>query len=370
MPATAELEEPEVLEVPTLDLAAPAGPDQHITITPGKMWENYAEKLNTGQVTEEHLARLNWLIALAKLEKLSMGGLSKLCGIDTGTLSKLFNANYGAKLDSICDRIDKFRQLHEARKSINKADFVQTSLVRSIWEVCETAFVYQTIYPIWGESQIGKTLALLEYQKAHNHGRTIYVRMPALGHKTEFLKALNRAIFENAETDSSTLMRVPMTRITPRNLLIVDELHQTVLGSRERKVREGTLEYLRELWDHTKCGMVICGTNVFTDTASKSRSVGVIKQLLRRGFPAMELPDLLPREDMDAIAAAYGLPPADDETHELRTDIIKTTGLRAYTNFLKAGTRFAEKKSAGFTWKHFTSAHDIMKKLSVRKEAK
>lgn len=356
-----------VLDSPDRLQLAPRNAGQHIEITPGKMREAYADKIAAGEVNEDQLTRIAWLIALAKTERLSTGGLAKRTGIDAGTLSKVFNALYPAQLDSLCGRIDKFRTLYEARSAISKADFVKTALVKSIWEVCDTALVYQTIYPIWGASQIGKTVALEEYQKAHNHGRTIYVRMPATGHLTAFLKELNRALFENASASGDALRDTPKRRINERNLLIIDELHQTVLGSDgKRRVREGTLEYLRELWDKTHCGMVLCGTNVFSTEAETGKSKAVISQLLRRGFPAMELPDLLPRGDMDEIARAYGLPPADHEVHDQRVTIVQKTGLRAYTNYLKGAARMADKQGKAITWRHFTSAYDILMNLNKK----
>jgi DNA transposition AAA+ family ATPase len=335
-------------------------------LTPARVRDAYADKLASGDVTEEQLSDVLWLLGHGKAHRLSIGALARASEIDEGTLSKLFRGAYEAKIDKIATRIAGFRELTEQRAAINRADFVETSLVRTLWQVCDTALLFQTIIPVYGDSQTGKTTALEQKAKRDRYGRTIYVRMPDSGQLTEFLVELNAALMESTRTNGHLLKRRPLEVITASTLLIIDEIHQTTLVPGKGSARVGTLEYIRRLWDATKCGLILCGTNAFRDEVESGRHKAMLEQLRRRGLPPVQLPAVLPRADMDAIAAAYGLPAADDATHELRERLVKTSGLRAYTNFLKSGAKLAERAKAKIAWAHFTSAHDIFARLSAR----
>lgn len=336
-------------------------------LTPGRLRDNYAEKLATMEVNEAQLASVTWLLSWGKQQRLSLGALARRVEIDEGTISKLFSGTYGARLENMITRIDGFRELMEQREAISKADFVETSIVETCWQVCDTALLFQTIIPVYGDSQIGKTTAFEEKTRRDRFGRTIYVRMPAEGHLHSFLTALNAALLESTRTNGPLQRTRPMEVITSSNLLIIDEVHQATLVPGRGSARVNTIEYIRELWDKTKCGLVLCGTNAFRDEVEKGKHKAMLEQLRRRGLPPVQLPSVLPRADMDAIAAAYGLPPADETAHQLRERIITGNGLRAYTNFLKSGAKLSEKDKRGrMTWAHFTSAHDIFAKLSGR----
>lgn len=337
-----------------------------INTTPAQLRDAYAEKLASGDVTEEQLATLTSLLTLGKSKRLSLSALARLTEIDDGTMSKLFSANYNAKLVSICRRISDWRELYEQRLAINKSDFTETSLVKTIWKVCDNALLFQTIFPIYGDSQTGKTTALEKYAERDRTGRSIYIRMPSGGHLSNFLERLNAALFESTKTSGLWLRRRPMDVITSNNLLIIDEIHQATLVHGQGSARIGTIEYIRELWDHTHCGMVICGTNAFRNEIDSGRHKAMLEQLRRRGLPPLQLPDILPREDMDAIAAAYQLPPADDIVHRERVEWITRSGLRTYANYLKSGAKLAEKERSRITWKHVIGGHDIFAKLSAK----
>jgi DNA transposition AAA+ family ATPase len=363
-----------------LDFAAITGA---ITITPAKLRENYSEHLLSGLVTEEQFATVEWLLTHGIDNKLSIAALGRAAGLGEGTMSKLVNGAYGSgsmekrtfkliPIAGLCVTIEGYRDLFEQQRAIHKADFVETSIFKSLKEVCETALAYQTIYPAYGPSQLGKSTALEKIRDQDKYRRTIYVEMPAMGYEGEFLVALNAALRESTKTSGTRLRNRPCEVIKPHNLLIIDEIHQTTVVPGRGSARVGTLEYIRLLWNKTKCGLVLCGTNVFRDEVETGTHHLLLEQLRRRGLPPMQLPDVLPREDMDAIARAYGLPPAPDAVHKGREDLVKTTGLRAYVTFLKMGAKKADKAARKITWADYSSASDVTKKhslTSAQKEA-
>jgi DNA transposition AAA+ family ATPase len=356
-----------------LDFAALTGT---ITITPAKLRETYAEHLVSGLVSEDELATVQWLLTHGIDLKLSIAALGRTCGLGEGTMSKLVNGLYGSgsqkagtfkpiPITGLCKTVEGYRDLYEQRRAINKADFVETSIYQEMKAACDTALAYQTIYPIYGDSQLGKTTALEKIRDRDKFGRTILVPMPAMGHIGKFLIALNKALRESTKARGDQLWNRPMEVIRSSHLLIIDEIHETTVSPGRGVARVNTLEYIRRLWDATKCGLVLCGTNVFRDEVETGTHAALLEQLRRRGLPPLQLPSVLPQGDMDAIARAYGLPPAPDAVHEKREALVKTTGLRAYVTFLKMAAKKADKADRKITWGDFMSAHDITKKQSL-----
>ena len=349
-----ELEEREPLngshELSTLPVDPEPEANQTVTINPASVRHVYRTKLTDGKVTTEQVDAVVWLAEVAVDDRLTMGALAELSGIDAGTISKLFSGSYPAQLHSISRRILAYRALHEQRQKVGDAFFVPTSLSSRINTVCDSARVYSMIIPIWGDSQTGKTMALKEYARTHNHGQTVYVRMPTNGNFTEFLRRIARALGITSRGSNAVLTDSVIHAFHANKLLIIDEVHQCFLsGSRDRQtVRLKTLEYLRELWDESGCGMVLCGTNLFRDEVTEGKCAEWLQQLLGRTLTVLQLPAMLPRHDLDAIAAAYKLPPADESQHKLRCDIVARRGLKAYITYIRAGIYAANNRKETF----------------------
>lgn len=139
-----------------------------------------------------------------------------------------------------------------------------------------------------------------------------------------------------------------------------------MLPTKSGGVRVETLEYIRALYDKTFSGMVICGTHIARDAMERGRHMDLLEQLRRRGIPPIQLPPILPDDDMDAIAATYKLPGAADEVAEWRRDLVRDTGLKAYVTFLRMAGTIATKRRETITWGHVVAANDILAKLSTR----
>jgi len=156
--------------------------------------------------------------------------------------NRVFHGTYEAELTNVIARIREFRNLWEARLGIIKSAFVETSLAQQIFEVCDLARAYQTVVPIYGDSHTGKTTALEEYTRTHNHGSTIYVRMPAKGALGKFLIETLKSMNLQQQGNSVVLANRVIGGFTDQKLLIVDEVHQTCL-SQANAVQLGTIEF-------------------------------------------------------------------------------------------------------------------------------
>lgn len=351
----------------TTPKAAPTAKPSHIKIAPLDVETAYAEKLDSGEITREQLAAILWLLDFTKTRKLNASGIAKMLECHHSTILRVFDASYKASLDNFVGKIEAFRTLQDQRSKITRIKFVETSVSRTIFHACDTARVYQSFVLVDGESQIGKTEACMEYQRLNNHGQTYYVRMPDGGNLSEFLFELAKAVGENGYSKNTLVLKQRIKKaLGPSKVLVIDEIDECVIQSTKGGIRYNTLAFIRTLFDQSGCGLILIGTHIFRDAIERGKAKEILERMRRRQMATVQLPPVIPQADMDAIATAYGLPPADSSMAEFRLDIVIKNGLRAYTNYLKAGAMIAEKSGATMTWAHFTKAHAIVAKLSVK----
>ena len=316
---------------------------------------NLLEKMNA---SDAHVSAVLWLLEQGRLRQLSQNKLAKLVGLDTGALSKVFRGEYPAGLDAIASRIDAERRLLLQRETSTDKPIAETWVLQECGKFCDAVRADQSLGILTGRSHTGKSVALQTYQQRNNHGRTIYVKMPPGGSPRMFLIALARAC-SISDRNAYDQLRDRMIRFFDTGmLLVIDEMHQTVVG---RKLQTVTLECIRDLYDASGCGMVLCATKVFTDKMKEERHRLFFEQIDNRGILRRRLPDLAPWMDIRAIVGAYGLPPAPREKlhpgdklspHEFLVEIRKTSGIGKLANLLRTSRRIATKRGELFSWRH------------------
>jgi DNA transposition AAA+ family ATPase len=159
--------------------------------------------------------------------------------------------------------------------------------------------------------------------------------------------------------------------ISKNQVLILDEVHQLIYTYRKESFF-ACLEVLRSIYDHTKCGMVICTTNVFQKQIEKEKKAA-LEQLFRRGVHRVQLGDIVMRKDAQPILEHHGLPwpardlkftfeapgrqPITEKPFEILRQLAKEEGLKAITERIRYGRKFAAKSHRQLDWQHFTQAH-------------
>jgi DNA transposition AAA+ family ATPase len=241
---------------------------------------------------------------------------------------------------------------------------VATSLAKKIWKLCHAALIYQKIIFIWSDSQVGKTFALLKYAADHNHGETIYVRVPEGGGLNYFLEELAVALRMSPQQKMGELRRRIIDAFDDRMLLIVDEIHNCyTTGDGKAHVRVG--EFIREIHDRTRCGVIICGTYVGQKAIFTGKQSELTKQLRRRALgQGLKLSSLSTAKDLALIAAEYELEPAAGEALRIQTEINQNDGLGVWMTHLQAASRMAAKKKQTLSWEHVIKAEAALKALS------
>ncbi len=121
--------------------------------------------------------------------------------------------------------------------------------------------MYHRIGFIYGLTQIGKSEPLIEYahrQNSEQHKKCIYIEMPSGGHKGLFVRKLSAELgFSSAGRGASEQIAIT-DAFTPNMLLIVDEFQRCFRGS---KPRVETIDFIREIFNESKCAIMLCGTH-------------------------------------------------------------------------------------------------------------
>tara|TARA_R110001599_G_scaffold97629_1_gene251724 strand:+ start:897 stop:2057 length:1161 start_codon:yes stop_codon:yes gene_type:complete len=256
----------------------------------------------------------------------------------------------GSSIELLVEAIIKIKEIEELRESQQSVGYIHTRLSDEIWKRCEKALLRNRITFIFGDSQIGKTEALKEYQKQHNHGETIYIEMPTSANLGSFLAelAIKLGIPENLK--QSDLKRRIINAFDNNMLLIVDEAHRC-FSSRYGMSGLVVFDFLRELWNKQKTGIVISLTNEGRDHFQKGPHAKKLEQLWRRRITPLQLPPYPPEDDLALFASSFGLPPATDTPIKVSMDVIDDQGnakKKTHTNNpLKLQTDQVEKEGLG-----------------------
>jgi DNA transposition AAA+ family ATPase len=329
-----------------------------------KLKPKLAELVESKDITAEQADLIWWYFAYAKDGDWSLRRAATEIGVDQTTIYRVFNCIYGAKLDNICSRIARFKRTVEVRGNINDIPYVETSIGRKVGQVCQASWASQSIAMIWGESQTGKTYALEHFTRTNNHGTTKYVRLPAKGGIQMVAKEFAKACYVSADSSFEGIRDRILKAVDSSNLVIVDEVHEAFI-SYQKTSAVSILEFFREIHDRTKCGMVLCMTNIGRDEIEKGKLSPVLKQLSRRGVIKLQLPDLAPESDFLLIAAkAFKLPRPEREDLEIVRTIRHQNGLGVFCHYLKMGARLAKNLGQTYAWSHFATAYNTLTALS------
>jgi len=317
----------------------------------------------TGKYPDRAKNAVRWFFFYCIDAGLSMDESAKAIRYDKTTVYRICKGEYKAKMDKVVKAIEKYRKLCESRVDIVKVPFVETATAKKIWKYCDLAITYNAIAAIYGDSHIGKTLALLQYAKEHNHGQTRYMRLSASSGTQLFMKDCATACALSRNSCFEKLRDRVFSATDENTLWIFDEIHQTFV-SYHKKARISVLELIRELYDRTGCGVVLCGTNTAREEIEEGEDKKLLEQLNRRGIFKLQLPKYATRPDLNAIAKHFKLPPSEGEAATLVKEIIHKHGLKAYTTYLQAAVKVAANAKRKATWSDFIHAHDVIAKLS------
>jgi DNA transposition AAA+ family ATPase len=334
----------------------------------------------TEHMPEEQRALVRWLHHYARRERWNWDQLISAVGYSSTTWSRIWQDKYryakgepraGERMPITdhCTAIARLKRLVEEREAVKATGFIQTSVAERIFWLCRRTFSRQRIGFIWGDSQIGKSECCREYQRRNNHGETTYCEMPPASGVQLMLRTIADALMVPSKQGFDSMLRDVCRSLDGSKLLIVDEIHRVFTTYQKGSVMR-CLDTLRYIHDHTRCGLVLVGTNVMRDQLRTGEFSLYLQQLKRRGMSfILQLPTQPPRKDLDLMAAAFGLEPASDRAELVLMDMAKTAGFGAVKMLLQDASEIAHKKKRSVTWDDFVRAHQITDAMSRLPEA-
>ena len=305
-----------------------------------------------------------WLYSYIRENGFSYNGAAEKTGMSATVIYHLIHCDYQAKYDSVLDKIEKFKKIEEERGKGKSLGFVETSAAKSVFEVCRAALYDGMPAFIYGASQTGKTTALLEFQRTHNHGTTKYIRMGVRWSKRRVVRELARACKCFCETAHSVDLEERIySTLTDRMLLIVDEFHLALETTTELAAKE-VVEFFREVYDRTHCGLVICGTKVAETGLESGKNHLLFDQMRRRGLVKLVLPDVPKKADVNRIAKEFELAAPTGEIYTGIQRILKRFGLGMFVKYLQKAYALAKGEKRALTWDDFAAVSNGYAALS------
>jgi DNA transposition AAA+ family ATPase len=317
----------------------------------------------TNKLPERDRDAVRWLFFHSIENGITMKGAAEAIRYSSTTVYRLCKGEYDGDVGKVAEAIAGYRRIAEERSTLVSESFVETATAKRIFQICDAASLYQIIAAIYGDSQTGKTTALEEYTRRHNHGATKLIRLPAAAGVQMMIRTFAEACQISPRSSFEALRKRVLKAIDANTLVIIDELHQA-FSTYHSNSRIACLEIIREIHDRTGCGMVLCGTNIARDEIQDGPHKRLLEQINRRGVFKLQLPQYATIDDRNAIAKHYGLPVAKGDAKHLVDRIIKSNGLKAYVTYLKAAARLANRRKLDVNWDHFIAAHDTIFALS------
>ncbi len=319
-------------------------------------------KLANSEIDQSQHDLIWWYFNYAKDNQFTPDQAAQELGYaDRSTTDRVFRGQYGASLTSFCDKVATYKKLAEERASYRHVYFVETTCARRVFQICDAARISNTCAFIFGDSQIGKTKALEEYARRNNHGATVYVRLPSSAGVQILAKEIARACHVNPDSSFERVRERVINALDHNRLVIIDELHQ-VFTSYHAASQIKVLEFLRELHDRSRCGLVLCGTHVLRKEMEEGRLALVLEQFRRRATLRLELPSRPGKSDLGKFADSFGLPAPGPEELPVIKEMVYSSGLGMFLRFLQAGHRMAHKAGLAMTWAHFLDAHALIER--------
>ena len=304
--------------------------------------------IERGQITTDQGEQIFWLHGHSLTHNLLLPQLSKLTGISKTTLSQLFSGKYPAEdWTQIVARIIKYREVSDTQIRTADVGFIETTTAKLIFKLCKRALYDNMPAYIFGASQLGKTRALEEFVRRCNSPAVKYLRCRSGMTKARLARLLGRSChLRNLDRlSSSDIIDGITASLNDSSLLILDEFHMC-LNTVKPDVSRQLVEFIREIYDLTKCGLVLCSTKVGLTTLEEGPNRLVFDQMRRRGIIKVVLADVPPVKDINDFARAFNLPlPHGDELQFIKS-LIRVRGLGVFCAYLANARRKVDQHNA------------------------
>ncbi len=326
--------------------------------------------LNVGRwktLTADHQELLTWFHQFALDRGMSLAECADALNYDTSTLHRVLWGTYEGSWPNVCSSIKSYKRIATDRDGIQKQEFVETAITRSICGALSYALANNSITMITGESGMGKTVTAEWWRDQNNHGRSVMIRVPSYGGTKGFMRRIAERVGVNKQLNGPQMYESIIRAFNKNRILIVDEAHRMLPP--DPRTPPTMLEILRDIHDDTKCALAVVATARFGAELQKSEYM--FEQFLGRiGLP-VRLPKAVKEPEYMAIVSQYIRNPsarlatvfgrlANDQEPDLHGR------LRIVVETLKVASRMASKEQK--TDKPRITEEHVFKAIALRKQ--
>lgn len=328
-------------------------PDQAMNRSADKVRQLCRAYIERGQADEAGVDLIVKLFALGKERGLSAESTGRLIGHTGSTASRLFNGKYEGNVAKVTGKIADLLCLEAERERMRSDVFIETTAWKKIRALCDFALARNTPVRLVGPSQAGKTHCLREYVRRNPLRRVCYVRIPAAPTLRLAVEAVAKAVGVSQSLRSDELRARAARAVSPNTLLVVDEVHELAMSAGKGTAMK-VAEWIREIWDLSGCGMVLCGTSAMeSDLIDDPRLKGWLSQLDQRCQRVVRLPDRIPEEDIVAAGEAYGV----SGEYERAASLLSSIRMNRLVSCLAMTAAYCSGKGHPRTWKTFLGVY-------------
>lgn len=308
-------------------------------------------------------------------------------GYDPKTIDKIITGTYrnprSGDLYDIPDQlavaIDKFRRQNITSVQIGDMQFVMTPTAKKIEVLADLCRESHTPGFLFGASHIGKTWGLEHYAVHNNHGASPMITVPSNSGLGGLVRAWAEKVGVTTKGNTADTIARIKGAVTPDMLIIFDEIHRLTYTYR-KEAFFASLEAIRDIYDHCKCGMVLSTTNFHGDEIAKERK-RYLEQMFRRGVHRRQLGNIVPKADLVPILSAYNLDwpdkrlafefknvPVPQKPYDIMRGLATESGLKAICERIRYGRKLAKKDGKPLDWKYWVQADLTISAAAVMPE--
>ena len=352
-------------------------------------WRISGDKLQTNlrHCTPVKKELMIWAVQWCVSKEIFLDDFARQVNYDPKTIDKIITGTYRDPRsgdlydlpDNLADSITAFRRVQLAEAKLGTIDFVFTPTAKRIWTACELARESHTPVFLFGASHIGKTWGMEHFSIHNNHGASPLVTVPSSEGLGGFVRSIALKFAVSTKGNTADIIARIKGAIAPDMLLMLDEFHQLIYTYRKESFF-ACCEVLRSIYDHCKCGIIISTTNVFRSRIEQERKAA-LEQLFRRGVHRCQLGDIVLIKDARPIFAHHNLEwpsaklgfdfpglKAPEKPLEILRMLSREQGLKAMTERIRYGRKFATHAKEQLSWKHWTQAHLTIESNAISPE--
>jgi len=183
---------------------------------------------------------------------------AKEIGISAAAISRFRDPESNTfQTAGICDRIEAYRRLSQAREYKVNIGFVETGIAGRVIKVAKYCHTNSCIGVIEGPSGCGKSTAALKFQQTINNGLIHYVRTRPGSTRNAFLRDMLFSVSPKTQRKFRDAMETEIiNRINENHMFVIDQFHDAPADC---------VDELMMLHDVTTCSMCLIGTRRVND---------------------------------------------------------------------------------------------------------